>query len=121
MPEAFRLARAAERWYSAARSQWPAPHARLVRRRHSRRKNRNTCRIPQSRRGALHIYLQHQVESFFSRLLQPLFRSAVGMLAENAGVLQELAALDHGVEFRVGNKIITLPTGLGRAARPCGT
>src|SRR6266404_2021227 len=71
--------------------------------------------------GSLDIDLQHEVDSLFSGFLQPLFWSAVGMLAEDLRVLQEFAALDHGPEFLVGNKIITFPASLGRAARPSGT
>src|SRR5260370_8276860 len=42
------------------------------------------------------------------------------MLAEDLGVPEKIVALDHAPEFRVGNEIITLPAGLGRAARPGG-
>ncbi len=43
------------------------------------------------------------------------------MFSENPGVLQKFAARDQGVEFRFRDKIIALPAGLGRPARPCST
>src|ERR1700730_5317649 len=72
-------------------------------------------------RRALHVNLENQIESPSPRFLQPLLRRAVGVFSEDPRILQKFAARDHGVEFRFSDKIIALPAGLGRAARPCST
>src|SRR5712692_9286546 len=65
---------------------------------------------------SLDVNLQHQVEALALRLLEPLPRRAIPILAEDAGVLKELALRHHALEFGLGKKIIPFPRAL-RGAR----
>src|SRR6202795_159032 len=73
------------------------------------------------RRGALDINLQDKVQSFAAGFIEPLLGRAIGMLAEDACILEKLAPGDHGVELLRRNEIITFSTGLSRPAWPGGT
>src|SRR5208283_3187441 len=71
--------------------------------------------------GTLYVDLQHQILAAAARFLQPFFRRAVGIFAEHLRIFQKITTLDHGVEFRLGDEIITFSTGFGRPAHPGST
>src|SRR5207244_4595906 len=70
---------------------------------------------------ALDINLQHQVETLRVRFPDPFLRCAVAILPEYPRILEKLATSRHGFKFLFRDEIITLPTGLSRAARPGST
>src|SRR5690348_11681429 len=89
-----------------------------------RRQNENGHRLGELLlylRGALHVNLEDEVETFPAGFFEPFFRRAVRVIAEDARIFQKLTAGDHGIEFRFRDKIIAFPGGFGRAARPGGT
>src|SRR5208282_925157 len=70
---------------------------------------------------ALHVNLEHQVQTPHPRFVQPFLRRAVRMLPEDTRVFQKFTPGDHGVKLSFGDEIITFSSGLGRPPGPGST
>src|SRR5580693_2742420 len=70
--------------------------------------------------GALHVYLEDQVQPLTPRLVKPPARRAVLVLSENAGVFEKLTGANPAIEFLFGNKIIPFSGAFRGTGRPRG-